>query len=400
MKRLLALLLVLLSCLPFAACGKDTTKEVTFVLFPSAGRSIAATEGAVFTSSDEKVATVDDSGLVIAVAPGTATVTVKEGKKTRIYQVNVKDPTSYLTLYDASKLTLKNEDVLQKVQDTMDALLQENATWLPTDKEATEGDRLTVSYTATKDGTALPALGGNNEVFILGSGDFIEGFENALYGRKKGDPIRLQLTLPSDYADDPALAGKNVLFDITLKSVEKPKYPAFDNDFVAAHTKYKNVNEFDAQEYVNAKASLAIAAMVDKSTLLSDPPEELYEHYFEQYIKRLETVLYYEYGKKVSGLKEILSLLELTEEQLRASAQTQLAASVMQDCVFHSFMYQHSLTLTEDEFAKGTARYVAENGYENLDDLLATSGLTLADIREVVLIDFIALKAADMVRVE
>ena len=92
--------------------------------------------------------------------------------------------------------------------------------------------------------------------------------------------------------------------------------------------------------------------------------------------------------------------MDLTEKELRDSAYSQLAASVMQDCVFHTFMYQNKLTLSQEDFAKGTAQYVAENGYESLDDLLATSGLTLADIREVVLIDYLALRAAEMVKVE
>ena len=398
MKRALILFLILCFCLPFSACS--SVKEETIVLFPSAGRSLPGDAGAVFTSSDESVVSVDDSGLAIALAPGKASVTVKNKKSQRVYHFIVEDPAKYISLYDCSKITLQNEDVLQKVQEVIDSLLLENATWTASGKNAEKGDRLTIDYTATVDKTAVSALSSSGEVFILGSGNFVQGFENALVGSKKGDNIRLDLTLPADYADIPALAGKPVTFDVLIKKVEHPNYPEFDNEFVKEHTKYDNINDFDKQEYINAKASLAIAAMVEKSTLKNDPPEELYDHYFDQYVKRLETVLYYEYQKQVSGLPEILKLLNLTEQQLRDSAQSQLAASVMQDCVFHAFMYQNNLTLSEEEFAKGTALYVSENGYESLEDMLATSGLSLADIREVVLIDFIALKAADMVSVK
>ena len=399
MKRIVCFFLILFICLPFAAC-KEEKQPDTLVMFPSAGRSISAQAGAVFTCSDENIATVDDSGLVIAKAPGNATVTVKEGDKTTVYPIEVLDPAKYISLYDVTKITLKNEDILQKVKDVMDALLLENATWLEVSDPAYTGDKMTISYTGSVNGTAVAGFSATNEKFILGSGDYVPGFENALIGRKKGDNLCLELTIPNDYASDPSLAGKPVVFDVSVNKVEQPQHPAFDNEFVQKHTKYDNINDFDKQEYINAKATLAIAAMVEKSTLISDAPQALYDYYFDQYVKRLETVLYYEYQKPVSGLSEILKLLNLTEQELRDSAQSQLAASVMQDCVFHAFMYQQNLTLSEEEFAKGTALYVSENGYTNLDDLLATSGLSLADIREVVLIDFLALKAADMVQIE
>ena len=398
MKRVLCLLFCVLLCLPLFACANE--KTVTFVMFPLAGRSILADEGAVFASSDETVATVDDSGLIVAVSPGKASVSVKQGSKRTTYKIEVLDPADYLTLYDAAKITIQNKDILQKVQDTMDALLLENATWQSTVEAAKKGDRMTISYTVSVNGKVVAETKGADETFILGSGDYVKGFEDALVGSKKGDQLTLQLPFPESYPDDPTLAGELAVFDVSVKQVELPIYPTFDNEFVKEHTKYQNVNEFDAQEYINAKASLAISAMVDRSTLKADPPKALYDHYFDQYVKRLETVLYYEYQKKVTGLSEILKLLDLTEKELRDSAYSQLAASVMQDCVFHTFMYQNKLTLSQEDFAKGTAQYVAENGYESLDDLLATSGLTLADIREVVLIDYLALRAAEMVKVE
>ena len=70
-------MVLLIPC--FGACGKKAPKEI--VLFPYASRNISASSGASFTCSDKTVATVDDSGLVLAIKPGTATVTVKEGKK-------------------------------------------------------------------------------------------------------------------------------------------------------------------------------------------------------------------------------------------------------------------------------------------------------------------------------
>jgi hypothetical protein len=140
--------------------------------------------------------------------------------------------------------------------------------------------------------------------------------------------------------------------------------------------------------------------MVEKSEILIDPPKALYDHYFDQYILRLQTILYYEYEKDVNGLEEILDLLDMSEKELRASAEENLATSVVQDCVFHAFAYQNGFLLSDDEFAKGTAVYVSENNYESLEQLLSESGLRLADIREVVMLDYLGEKIGELITVE
>jgi len=379
------------------ACQKNASKEIVF--FPCASRSIAAKDGAVFTSSDNSVVTVDDSGLALAVSPGKATITVQNGSKKSVYNVTVLDPNDYIKLYDSQKITLKHSDIMEKLDAKRKELLLENATWSEIKTATQTDDRVTINYEGKMNGKAFKDGSANNYQLILGSGNFIAGFEDGLVGYKTGDEIILDLKFPENYTQSPELSGKPVTFTVKIIKTERPELPIFDNEFVQQHTNYENTNEFDEKEYLNAKITLAISQVIDNSEIFADPPKALYDHYYDQYLMRMQTILYYQYGVEVNSLEETLELLEMTEKELRDSAENQLTASVVQDCVFHAFAYKNSYHMTEDEFAKGTAVYITENGYTDLDDLLNASGLSLSDVRELVFVDYLGEKIADMVTI-
>lgn len=85
-KRITSLLLVFVMALSLlTACGKSLTLDKNELTFTAAGETAQLTadtksDALNWTSSDESIVTVDANGLVTAVAPGTATVTVSDGK--------------------------------------------------------------------------------------------------------------------------------------------------------------------------------------------------------------------------------------------------------------------------------------------------------------------------------
>ena len=85
-KRITSLLLVFVMALSLlTACGKSISLDKTELTFTAAGETVQLTadtkaDALNWTSSDESIASVDANGLVTAVAPGTATITVSDGK--------------------------------------------------------------------------------------------------------------------------------------------------------------------------------------------------------------------------------------------------------------------------------------------------------------------------------
>jgi trigger factor len=89
------------------------------------------------------------------------------------------------------------------------------------DGEAAEGDRVTIDYVGKIDGEAFAGGAGTDQPLVLGSKEFIPGFEDQLIGTKAGDEKQVTVTFPENY-QAAHLAGKEATFDVTVKEVAKP----------------------------------------------------------------------------------------------------------------------------------------------------------------------------------
>ncbi len=98
------------------------------------------------------------------------------------------------------------------------------------DGAAADGDRVTMSYIGKIDGEAFDGGADENGQLVLGSGQFIPGFEDQLIGIKAGDEKTIEVTFPEDY---PAkhLAGKLAHFDIVAKEIAAPGEVTLDDEF-------------------------------------------------------------------------------------------------------------------------------------------------------------------------
>jgi trigger factor len=93
-----------------------------------------------------------------------------------------------------------------------------------------KGDKVGLSYIGKiKD---EPFEGGTAEHIhiIVGSGDFIPGFEDGMIGMKKGGGQELKVTFPKEYGDAD-LAGKKATFEVEILHIEAPTDARLDDEF-------------------------------------------------------------------------------------------------------------------------------------------------------------------------
>ena len=129
-----------------------------------------------------------------------------------------------------AKLNRAAADVTDKdVDNTLETLRKQRATYDKADRAAEKGDFLVVDFRGTLNGE--PFKGGEAENFgvVLGEGRMLPDFEAALIGMKGGDAKTFDLTFPADYQEE--LAGKTVQFAVTAKVVNAPKLPPVDAEF-------------------------------------------------------------------------------------------------------------------------------------------------------------------------
>jgi len=97
-------------------------------------------------------------------------------------------------------------------------------------KKAAEGDQLIIDFVGKLDGVEFEGGKAEDAALVIGSGQFIPGFEEQLVGVKTGDQKTITVTFPKEYQAE-NLAGKDAEFDITVKQVKVETETQVDDEF-------------------------------------------------------------------------------------------------------------------------------------------------------------------------
>ena len=118
-----------------------------------------------------------------------------------------------------------------EVQKTIDIIVKQRAVYeVEEGRKAGAEDKVTVNFEGSRDGK--PFEGGSAEgfQFVLAQGRMLPEFEAAVTGMTAGESKTFELTFPTNYGNA-ELAGKPATFKVDCVKVEKPVYPAVDEEF-------------------------------------------------------------------------------------------------------------------------------------------------------------------------
>jgi trigger factor len=100
-------------------------------------------------------------------------------------------------------------------------------------RPAANGDKVTVDFAGSIDGTPFAGGKGDNVPIVLGEGRMLAQLEQGLAGASVGESRDVGVDFPADYRAT-ELAGKHAVFKVDVKSVEEPTFPALDDEFCTA----------------------------------------------------------------------------------------------------------------------------------------------------------------------
>lgn len=162
------------------------------------------------------------------------------------------------------------------------------------DGAAEKDDQVTIDFKGSVDGEAFEGGAGEDYPLVLGSGQFIPGFEDQLIGAKAGDSVDVKVTFPENYGAS-HLAGKDAVFATTVKAVKAPK-EAEMNDDLAKKFGAESLDALKTQlrdrieaEYKDASRALVKRALLDQldEKVKFDLPESLVEAEAQQIAHQL-----------------------------------------------------------------------------------------------------------------
>ena len=260
--------------------------------------------------------------------------TVAETEDTNVYPYEY-DVESMVKLGEYKGLTYTETDVSvsdDEVESQINSTLTAHATAEQiTDRAVEDGDTVNIDFEGKIDGKTFDGGTASGASLTIGSGTFIDGFEDGLIGVKPGDKTTLKLKFPDEYKTNTDLAGKDVTFDVTVNYIKGDDIvPELDDDFVKGLNidDVSNVKEYRAyvksqlqankeSEAEKSKQSELLQQAVDNAEI-KEIPEELVTQYATQYTDYYKQYASY-FGLELSDF--LTQYMNQTEEEFNQSAE-------------------------------------------------------------------------------
>ena len=125
------------------------------------------------------------------------------------------------------KAEVKDEDV----EASLNELCKQNATIVPKDGQAENGDIVVIDFEGSVDGVPFDGGKAENHELELGSHSFIEGFEDQLVGSSAGIEVDVKVKFPDNYGPD-EIAGKDAIFHVKVNEVKQKVLPELNDEFI------------------------------------------------------------------------------------------------------------------------------------------------------------------------
>lgn len=117
-----------------------------------------------------------------------------------------------------------------EIERTLEIMRKQRVTYERAERAAEQGDRITMSYRGTIEGTEFAGGKAENQPAVLGEGRLLPDFEAQLAGMKAGDTKSFDVRFPDDYHGKD-VAGKTAVFEVSVSEVAAPKLPEIDAEF-------------------------------------------------------------------------------------------------------------------------------------------------------------------------
>ncbi|MGL4569862.1 MAG: trigger factor [Clostridium sp.] len=277
---------------------------------------------------------------------------------------------------DVKRKEVKVEDV--EVEGQLKSMQQQNAR-VEVKEEGTieNGDIAVIDFKGFVDGVAFEGGEAKDYALEIGSGSFIDNFEEQLVGMTTGDKKEIKVNFPENYGKED-LNGKEATFEVTINQIKAKEMPALDDEFA------KEVSEFETLAELKAdiigkieetkKASMErefedelITAVIENSKM--DIPAIMVEKEIDTMVKDLENRL----QQQGLSLEQYMQFTGNTEEKMRSYMKENADKKVKADLVLEAIAKNEKIEATDEEIkekATEIAKMYAPDEAEKMAEML------------------------------
>ncbi len=167
---------------------------------------------------------------------------IEKGKDVEFTVTVTVKPEVTLGEYKGIEVEKKEYNVTDEdVEKEIESLRERNSRLISVERPIQEKDTVIIDYAGFVGEEQFEGGTAQNQTLVIGSGQFIPGFEEQLVGAQKGSEVDVKVTFPEKY-HAPDLAGKEAVFKVTIHEVKEKELPKVDDEFA------KDVSEHDTLE--------------------------------------------------------------------------------------------------------------------------------------------------------
>ena len=280
-------------------------------------------------------------------------------------------------------------DMMEILDDVVDNYIEINflepkAETAPvTGRPVQDGDIANIDFVGYQDGVAFEGGTGSGFDLTIGSGQFIDGFEEGLIGVEIGETVSLDLAFPDPYTNNPDLAGQPVVFEVTVNSITERKLPELTDDLVKQlYDEGYNVGScqtaaelwdwvYDiyyqtALSTYESQLEIALAQTIMEGCTFQEPPEEM----AERFTQSIENTMSANAASAGMTLAQYMQLYEgLDEEGYRALFDEEGVRMAKQYIMYQAIADREGLMPAQEQISEKMSSLMTLYGYASEEEL-------------------------------
>ena len=322
---------------------------------------------------------LEENNIIPVDYPQIDIVTAEEGKDF-VYTAEVTVyPEVELGEYKGLKVEKPSYEVTEEDVEAKLKEMQEKNARIETkeDGEVATGDTAVIDFKGFIDDVAFEGGEGKDYSLEIGSGTFIDNFEDQLVGSKAGDKVEVNVTFPENYGRE-ELNNKKAKFEVLVKEIKVKELPEIDDEFAKETSEFDTLAELKAdiikkmeeantdraeREYEDA----IIKAVVENAKV--EVPAVMIEKEIDTMVKNLEQRLQYQ----GLNLEQYFQFTGTDEAKMREYMKENAEVKVKTDLVLEAVEKAENIDVTEEELkekATEVAKMYSAGEDEKMVDLL------------------------------
>lgn len=242
----------------------------------------------------------------------------------------------------------------EEVEADLKAKAEQNARTIEiTDRAVEDGDETVIDFEGFVDGEAFEGGKGEDFNLTIGSGSFIDTFEEQLVGKNIGEEVEVNVTFPAEYHAE-NLAGKPAMFKVTVKAIKAKELPELDDEFAKDTTDFDTLAEYKedikkslTEKKENTAKQQKQDALLEKAVegAKMEVPAEMYEGEIDAMVSNMANTMRYQ----GISLEQYLEMTGSNMVSFRASLQPEAEKRVKGRLVLEAIAKAEKVEISDDD---------------------------------------------------